>query len=454
VLGKCLAAHPDDRYQSAGDLAADLQAWLEGRPRVHAADNSVPTRVFSFARRHPKSCALAGIVFVACIGGLLAARSVSQARIESCWEKVEQAKSALLSGDTTTASTLIGETRGMIRTPPLLLYRTSGREIASQLQRLEGEIRKTQFNARADVVRLTFASSSPAETMDASKRLLENYGVYRAEDWESRSPFAELDSSSRRIVAEGITEIMLIALLQTQDSVSQADMLRLVRRLPLRYRGLPVFGAATGERPAAGPTSKTQGDSFEAHLEGLVAFHQKRFGDAHDWFDRSETWRERTNPPRFWTSFWNARACEELNRIRLAIGLYGTCIGQRPGFSWPRYNLARLLADDGQLDPAMHYIDSAIRVDERFAPAYVLRSAILVKQGRYRDAINVCQDAVRYGDASADLYKNRAAAHAGLNEFERAYEDLLQAHRIAPDDQHVESDLARIKGLLGASGRR
>jgi tetratricopeptide (TPR) repeat protein len=454
VLGKCLAPHPDQRYQSAGDLAADLHAWLEGRPLIHAEGNSVPRRVLGIARRHPKSCVLASIVMVACIGGLYAARSVSQARIDSGWKKIERAKIALLSGDTTTASTLIGETRGMIRTPPLLLDRSSGREIASQLQRLEGEIRKTQFSARADVVRLTFASSSPAETMDASKRLLENYGVYRSEDWESRSPFAELDSSSRRIVAEGITEIVLMALLQTQDSRGQADMLRLVRRLPLRYRGLPVFGAATGERPAAGPTSKTQGDSFEAYLEGLVAFHQKRFEDAHAWFDRSETWRERTNPPRFWTSFWHARACEELDRIGQAIALYGTCIGQRPGFSWPRYNLARLLAGDGQLDSAMQYVESAIQVDQRFAPAHVLKSAILVKQGHYRDAVAACQDAAGLADPSVDLYKNRAAAHVGLNDLERAHEDLVQARRLAPDDQEVESDLARIKELLERAGRR
>jgi serine/threonine protein kinase len=45
VLSKCLAAQPDQRYQSAGDLAADLNAWLEGRSLIHAERKSVPTRV-------------------------------------------------------------------------------------------------------------------------------------------------------------------------------------------------------------------------------------------------------------------------------------------------------------------------------------------------------------------------------------------------------------------------
>ena len=455
VLQKCLAANPDQRYQSAGDLAADLDAWIDGRPLIHADGYSPSKRVVGFARRHPMSCALALTATVVCVGGLLTARSVSKARDESCREKIEQAKVALQSGDTTTASTLIGETRGMIRDPMMMLGESRGREIALHLQGLENEIRKAQFIARADVVRFSFASSVPSETIESAKRLLENYGVYRSDDWESRPPFSTLDGSSQRIIAEGITEIILMTLLRMQDSGSQADIARFVQRLPKQHQGLPLFIVIMGHsktfsnRPEADLFRTTSRDSFEAHLLGMNALHHKRFDEAQVWFDRSAAWDGDNAGPRFWTCFWHARACEELNRVGQAIALYGTCVGQRPGFSWPRYNLARLLAEDGQLDSALLYIDSAIRADQRFARAYVLKSAILVKRGQYRDAIDVCHAVVPWADLSVDLHKNLAAAHAGLNEFEQAYEHLIQARRIAPGDHNLELDLARIKELLG-----
>ncbi|MEO1614282.1 MAG: serine/threonine-protein kinase [Planctomycetota bacterium] len=454
VLSMCLAAEPDRRYQSAGDLAVDLQAWLEGRPLVHAAGSSLSSRVIGFARRHPKSSVVAVVLIAAFIGGLLSASSLSQARVESSWENIERAKTALRVGDTTTASTLIGETREMIREPTFVLRKSSRLEITSQLELIEGEIRRSQFDTRADAVRLMFASSSPDETLNASKRLLEQFGVNGSDDWEADSPFAELDESSQQIISEGITEIMLMTLLRMQDAGRQTDIARLVNRLPRHHRRLPVFRSAFGDRSVTNEGTKESRDSFEAHLQGLVAFHQKRFDDAQVWFQRSASWRDENNRSRFWTAFWHARACEKVDRTGQAIALYGVCIGQRPGFTWPRYNLARLFAEDGQLKAAMHYIDSVIRLDQEFAPAYVLKSAILVKQERYQDALLACQEAVRYADASVDLYKNRAAAHAGLQQFQRAYEDLLHVDQIAPGDKQVESDLARIRGLIGTRSDR
>src|SRR5262245_46216400 len=59
VCARCLERDPKARYQTAGDLATDLERWLEGRPIV-ARPISVPTRLGRWSRRNPKLLVTAG----------------------------------------------------------------------------------------------------------------------------------------------------------------------------------------------------------------------------------------------------------------------------------------------------------------------------------------------------------------------------------------------------------
>jgi TolB-like protein/Tfp pilus assembly protein PilF/tRNA A-37 threonylcarbamoyl transferase component Bud32 len=53
ICARCLERDPKARYQSAGDLATDLERWLDGRPIV-ARPASILTRVGRWSRRNPK----------------------------------------------------------------------------------------------------------------------------------------------------------------------------------------------------------------------------------------------------------------------------------------------------------------------------------------------------------------------------------------------------------------
>ena len=53
ICGRCLERDPKARYQSAGDLATDLERWLDGRPIV-ARPVSPPARIWRWSRRNPK----------------------------------------------------------------------------------------------------------------------------------------------------------------------------------------------------------------------------------------------------------------------------------------------------------------------------------------------------------------------------------------------------------------
>ncbi len=53
VCARCLERDPNARYRSAGDLAEDLERWVDGRP-VIARPVSPPVRIWRWARRNPK----------------------------------------------------------------------------------------------------------------------------------------------------------------------------------------------------------------------------------------------------------------------------------------------------------------------------------------------------------------------------------------------------------------
>ena len=69
ICAHCLERDPKARYQSAADLAADLERWLEGRPIV-ARPVSPPARIWRWSRRNPK------LVATGVAGLLLGAASI------------------------------------------------------------------------------------------------------------------------------------------------------------------------------------------------------------------------------------------------------------------------------------------------------------------------------------------------------------------------------------------
>jgi serine/threonine protein kinase/WD40 repeat protein len=67
---KCLQKDPRKRYASAGQLADDLERFLEGKPIV-ARPVSTAERLWKWARRHPSIACLLGTTFLAILAALV-----------------------------------------------------------------------------------------------------------------------------------------------------------------------------------------------------------------------------------------------------------------------------------------------------------------------------------------------------------------------------------------------
>ncbi|MED5418142.1 MAG: hypothetical protein VYA27_05535, partial [Verrucomicrobiota bacterium] len=90
---KCLSKDREKRYDTAGDLADDLEAWLEHRP-ISARPISMAGRLLRWSRRRPAVAALSatlGLVLVGvAIGGSLSA--IHQSRLKN--QAIEREKEA------------------------------------------------------------------------------------------------------------------------------------------------------------------------------------------------------------------------------------------------------------------------------------------------------------------------------------------------------------------------
>src|SRR5262249_52268494 len=75
ICAKCLEREPGARYRSAGDLADDLERWLERRP-IAARPVSTPARALRWARRNPAITAMAVLLLAFGTGvGIMAWKS-------------------------------------------------------------------------------------------------------------------------------------------------------------------------------------------------------------------------------------------------------------------------------------------------------------------------------------------------------------------------------------------
>ncbi|MEP6809862.1 MAG: protein kinase [Chthoniobacterales bacterium] len=80
IVAHCLEREPDARYQTAGDLADDLERWIESRPIV-ARPVSITTRIWRGSRRHPAwlGAAAAGLL----LGGIITSQWNGRSAIAS-----------------------------------------------------------------------------------------------------------------------------------------------------------------------------------------------------------------------------------------------------------------------------------------------------------------------------------------------------------------------------------
>ncbi|MBL8811840.1 MAG: protein kinase [Planctomycetaceae bacterium] len=131
IITKCLQPDPAHRYQTAGQLAEDLQCELDSRPLSYAPNVSWTERISKWRRRNPRLLSLTSLSVMACIGlvscsagFLLLINRVDRLQAESRWQQIQDiapdvrallsspdASSSDIEAGTQLASTMLAELR-------------------------------------------------------------------------------------------------------------------------------------------------------------------------------------------------------------------------------------------------------------------------------------------------------------------------------------------------------
>ncbi len=93
ICAKCLEREPRARYQTAGDLAEDLERWLEGRPII-ARPVSPPVRIWRWSKRNPKLASSLGAAVV--LGAIGAIAAITSSRLSSIVQNTELARHSIV----------------------------------------------------------------------------------------------------------------------------------------------------------------------------------------------------------------------------------------------------------------------------------------------------------------------------------------------------------------------
>lgn len=383
IVRKCLMLNPDERYQTADELAEDLRRQLTHRPLRYAREPWSWERIEKWNKRHPR---LASATTVAC-GALCVVGAISGA------------------------------------------WYARGRQLA--VARAEERFR--EFSQRLPQVRVKLApgvrQSEPAIADDgvaAAHELLASYGVEESSTWREREPVRMLSTTQRETL------------------VRQTDELRalVAAALPTSLQGTSVApNADSGAASAHGADAGLAADAGALQAAwGRV--RERRFSDAIELLDE-----HLKREPRDAAAWLALGYCHVSRRdfVQAEIA-YTMCHSLAPELYVPHYFRGLVRLEKKEFAAAREDFTDTLGLRPELAEAAFHRGLASQGLGEHARAIDDFSRALTSGMRHTRIYFLRSRSYAALGNSEAAQRDLEEGLRREPtDDQSwVARGLARL----------
>jgi eukaryotic-like serine/threonine-protein kinase len=420
IARKCLAPDAAARYQSAGQLAEDLHAFLNDQPLRHAPELSRAERLRKWLRRHPRLTSSGSVAVLA--AALLLSAGAALAGVHA--------------------------------------HLTSTRQ---NLVVAEARQRKQDFDAGTQealclVNTLSEAQDHLPRGRAACEKTLALYDVLGRSDWQDAPLWQLLAPAEQLAGAEDVRELLLL-LAWARTRLAPADPATLAAALHLLEKaeaivGLPPSRAIWEERAAyqdqlGAPAEAASARAEAAKIAPATARDHCLLASA--WVrnsnpaDQAQTYaraaRELTvalerKPRYYWAHLQRGICYQEMGESLLAAGDFATCIGLWPELAWGHFNHGYVLDRAGQKRAAIGAYTAALQRDPAFAPAYLNRGLARLELKEYSQALVDFDRAAELGQDEAPVHAGRGVALEGLGrgeEAERAFATAFARNRGAVD---------------------
>jgi serine/threonine protein kinase/tetratricopeptide (TPR) repeat protein len=413
IVRRCLEPDPAKRYQSARDLAEDIERHRADLPLKHTPEPSTAERLAKWARRHPRltspaalGCLAAAVVLAAVSAGVALSLAREEERVR---EQVRTRHEAAL-------------------------------------------VKYSQFEREYDAARDLLASDDPQlldRGLGEGEKALAEYGVLEHGDWFDRPEVKELTEDERaRLQAHAGELAFLLAraahfIPGERNDPEKALRLNKAAEANLGADAAPAVAQQRADLKRQGPDD-AELERLRAQLRQAAAVNpQLRFLLAAEHVARGR-YREAlpaldqavADDPKDANAWLLKGRCHQmLEQDAEAVAAFGTTIALRPNYA--RAYLARaeaLFARGRNLDQARHDLDQALRLQPDLVEALVTRGQVFVTQGKAKEALADLDRALATGKAPARAWFVRAHARTLIGDAKGAAEDTGRGMETEPAD--------------------
>jgi len=432
IIHRCLEPDLEHRYQSARELAEDLERQLARRPLLYAPNTSSAERVGKWATRNRHVLAACALLLIGGgVAGGFAARDAAHTRRVNELESVQLADSF---GDD---------------------YRTAFR-------------------------RLALVSSDPAlqdEAMAAAQRAFDRYGVLNSERWWESSQFLRLVPNRQIEVRAHMSTLLLavahakgIEVAHTKEGDERAaligDALELNVLAEKSHPEAAGCHAIWSQRAALARQLQDEAQAKECEgraraiplrtsqdywMEGRAAYGAGRIQEAIKYLSHAA----RLDPQAYWPRFYLGLCCQAMALEEDAVRAYSVCAVLEPTFFASYFNRGLSQLRLRNFAEAEADFDRALEHKSEWAQAHLQRALARERQKKYADAIDDLNRALSLGYSPTQVYVVRSRVYAKLGDAGASERDRAEGLRLEPRDEkdwsvrgHARAEAGDLKGAL------
>ncbi|TMQ35162.1 MAG: tetratricopeptide repeat protein [Planctomycetota bacterium] len=432
VVGKCLAARPDDRYPDAAALAADLRRHLAHLPLRGVPNRSLGERWRKWRRRRPNASLWMGLLLaLAASGATLAA--VAAGRYRDVQNALVEGQEQMRRGSYGEAIRTLGRGKAQAESLP-----GAGR-LAETLARQLTQARRAQaaMDLHAVADNLRFLAGADLHSLD-ELQMLESHcrTAWEARGLVADQRIASLEEETEKQVQADLLDLALLwvdlkrQLFQRGQGRDEraaiqaifAEGQELLGPCPPLARERRLLDASVSPQDPSPPGPPHRG-SWE-HL--ALARSLLRSGDLEQAAEELAHATE-IRPHDFWANFYGGVCAYRRDRFADAVHSFGVAIALAPASPECYYNRALAYAAWGKNDRALRDYDRALALAPGLAAAALNRGILHYQAGRHTLAKADLEQALRHGAEPADIHYNLALVHLAGQDQVAAQQHLQQA---------------------------